>query len=168
MQDPNAWFGDHRRSFLGMTLLGMAGGAVAALPGESAGAAAQASEAQLKALFPQGAPAAAPGYSPGLIATGSRFVIVSGQGPADLKADMETQIRQTFDRIGAVLKAGGASFKNVVLLRGYFVHLARDMPIYRKVRRDYLVEPYPASTTLGVTELAVAGMEIEIEAIAIV
>jgi enamine deaminase RidA (YjgF/YER057c/UK114 family) len=94
-------------------------------------------------------------------------VFVSGQGPADVKAEMEVQIRQTFERIGAVLNAAGASFRNVVMLRGYFLHLSRDMTIYRKVRKEFLVEPYPASTTMGVTELAVEGLQVEIEAIAI-
>jgi enamine deaminase RidA (YjgF/YER057c/UK114 family) len=146
----------------------MAGVTLAASRGEPASAAEQASESQLKGLFPQGAPAAASGYSPGIVATGKRVVLVSGQGPQDLKADMEMQMRQTFDRIGLVLKAGGASFRNVVMLRAYFVHLSRDLPAYRKVRLDYLVEPYPASTAVGVTELAIQGLEIEIEAIAIV
>ena len=113
-------------------------------------------------------PLAASGYSPGIIATGKRVLVVSGQGPEDLKANMDMQIRQTFDRIGLVLKAGGASFRNVVMLRAYFVHLSRDLPVYRKVRLDYLFEPYPASTAVGVTELAIPGLEIEIEAIAIV
>jgi enamine deaminase RidA (YjgF/YER057c/UK114 family) len=76
-------------------------------------------------------------------------------------------LRQTFNRIGLVLKAGGASFRNVVMLRAYFVHLTRDLPVYRKVRTEFLLEPYPASTAVGVTELAIQGLEIEIEAIAI-
>jgi enamine deaminase RidA (YjgF/YER057c/UK114 family) len=54
------------------------------------------------------------------------------------------------------------------MIRAYFVHLARDLPVLRKVRQDYLSEPYPASTAVGVTELAVPGLEIEIEAIAVV
>jgi enamine deaminase RidA (YjgF/YER057c/UK114 family) len=159
-----------RRDFLGMALLGAAGGSLMAL-GEGDAAAVAADEAQEshpRGLFPQGAPAAAPGYSPGIAAAGRRVVFVSGQGPQDLKADMETQIRQTFDRIGLVLKAGGASFADVVMLRAYFVHLGRDLPVYRKVRMDYLKAPYPASTAVGVTELAIPGLEIEIEAIAIV
>ena len=93
---------------------------------------------------------------------------MSGQGPNDLKADVETQIRQTFDRIGLVLKAGGATFRDVVMIRAYFVHLTRDLPVYRKVRKDYLSEPYPAATAVGVAELATEGLEVEIEAIAIV
>ena len=160
---------DSRRRFLELSLLGMAGGSLAALPLTSAQARAEEpAPGNLQGLYPEGAPAAATGYSPGIRAQGRQVVVVSGQGPEDLKADMETQIRQTFDRIGRVLKAGGASFKNVVMMRSYFVHLLRDLPAYRKVRTDYLVRPYPASTAVGVTELAIKGLEVEIEAIAIV
>jgi enamine deaminase RidA (YjgF/YER057c/UK114 family) len=156
-----------RRGFLGAALLGTAG-ALAALPPDRSEAADGPPAARPRGLFPEGAPAAAPGYSPGVAAEGRRVVFVSGQGPRDLKADMETQVRQTFDRIGLVLKAGGASFRNVVMVRAYFVHLGRDLPVYRKVRTDYLTEPYPASTAVGVTELAVPGLEVEIEAVAVV
>jgi enamine deaminase RidA (YjgF/YER057c/UK114 family) len=157
---------DDRRVFLGLALLGTSAGSLGALaPGAEAGD--EKPTARLQGLQPAGAPAAAPGYSPGIRAEGHRVIFVSGQGPSDLKADMETQIRQTFDHIGLVLKAGGGSFRDVVMLRAYFVHLARDLPVYRKVRRDYLSEPYPASTAVGVTELAIPGLEVEIEAVAI-
>lgn len=120
-----------------------------------------------RALHPEGAPAADIGYSPAIVAQGQQVVFISGQGPKDRKADMETQIRQTFDKIGILLKAAGASFANVVLVRSYWVHLSRDLATFRKVRREYLVEPYPASTAVGTTELATPGLELEIEAIAL-
>jgi enamine deaminase RidA (YjgF/YER057c/UK114 family) len=120
-----------------------------------------------KALKPEGAPAADVGYSPALVAQGKRLLFISGQGPKDRKADMETQIRQTMDKIGILLKAAGASFANVVMVRTYWVHLQRDLATFRKVRRDYLVEPYPASTAVGVTELAMPDLELEIEAVAL-
>ncbi len=160
---------DGRRGFLGGALAGLVGGPLVALSPESAQAApGQKSEARLKGLHPKGAPAADVGYTPGILAEGQQLVFVSGQGPEDLDADMETQMRQTFERIGLVLEAAGASYKNIVILRSYFVHLLRDLPVYRKVRKDYLVKPYPASTAVGTPELAIPGLEIEIEAVAIV
>jgi enamine deaminase RidA (YjgF/YER057c/UK114 family) len=66
-----------------------------------------------------------------------------------------------------IVEQAGGSMKNLVILRAYFVHFARDLPIYRKVRKEYLVKPYPASTAVGVTELAPAGNQIEIEAVAL-
>ena len=128
----------------------------------------QAGTAKREALRPAGAPAADVGYSPAIVAQGQRLVFISGQGPNDIKADMETQIRQTLDKIGILLKAAGGSFANVVMVRTYWIHLRRDLPIFRKVRREYLVEPYPASTAVGTPELATEGLELEIEAVAVV
>lgn len=94
-------------------------------------------------------------------------MFISGQGPKDYDADMETQIRQTFENLEAVLEAAGATWKNVVMIRSFFVNMKRDLPLFRKVRREFLVKPYPASTAVGTTELAIPGLEIEFEAVAI-
>jgi enamine deaminase RidA (YjgF/YER057c/UK114 family) len=157
-----------RRQFLAGTLVGMAGSPLAAGAATPALAqTAERSEARLKGLSPKGVPLADSGYTPGVLAQGRRVVFVSGQGPDDLDADMETQIRQTLENIGGVLEAAGASFRNVAVVRGYFVHLLRDLPIYRKVRKDYFVKPYPASSCVGVTELAIPGLQVELEATAV-
>jgi enamine deaminase RidA (YjgF/YER057c/UK114 family) len=121
-----------------------------------------------RALHPEGAPAADAGYSPAILAEGRQLLFISGQGPKDLDVDMETQVRQTFDRIGLLLKEGGATWANVVIIRSFWVHMLRDLPVFRKVRREYLVEPYPASTAVGTTELAIPGLELEIEAVAVI
>lgn len=159
-----------RRDFISGALVGMAGGSLAAAVPNAVGAtpgSRRKSKARLQGLHPEGAPAADVGYTPGILAEGQRLVFISGQGPRDLDADMETQLRQTLERIKILVEAAGGTMANVVMLRSYFVHLARDLPIYRKVRTEYLVKPYPASTAVGVPELAVAGLEIEIEALAV-
>jgi len=162
MTEPN-----ERRRFVTGTIAGLAGGALAALSAEN-GQAAEVKEATRVGLDPSAAPSADSGYTPGIMATGSTVVFVSGQGPKDYDADMETQMRQTFDRIEEVLKEAGVGWENVVILRSYFVHMHRDLPVYRKVRKDYLKKPYPASTAVGTPELAIPGLEIEIEAVAVI
>lgn len=163
-----------RRVFLGGVLAGMTGASLlscdSAAPGggDPAYRKVRKSGMTIEGLHPGGAPAADVGYTPGISAVGKKIVLVSGQGPADLKVDMETQFRSTFDRIGLILAAAGGSFEDIVMIRGYFIHLARDMPIYRKVRLDYLVKPYPASSLVGVTELAIPGLDIEVEATAVI
>ena len=156
-----------RRGFLGAALVGAAGGSLAALSGAS-GADAPVGKSTRKGLTPKGVPRADSGYAPGILATGQRLIFVSGQGPDDLDADMETQLRQTLENIRGVLEAGGAGLENVVMVRAYFVHLLRDLPIYRKIRKEYFVEPYPACTAVGTPELAIPGLEIEIEATAVI
>ena len=152
-----------RRAFMTGTIAGLAGGA-AALTAGTAGAAG----VKRTGLDPDGAPPADSGYTPGIKAEGGQTIVfVSGQGPSDYEADMETQMRQTFDRIGQVLAEAGATFDDVVILRSYFVNISRDLPAYRKVRKEYLKPPYPASTAVGTPELAIPGLLIEIEAVAV-
>jgi enamine deaminase RidA (YjgF/YER057c/UK114 family) len=158
---------NERRRFVTGTIAGLAGGAFAAMSAES-GQAAEVTNATRVGLNPSTAPSADSGYTPGIVATGNKVVFVSGQGPKDYDADMEIQMRQTFDRIEEVLREAGAGWKNVVILRSYFVHLHRDLPVYRKIRKEYLEKPYPASTAVGTPELAIPGLEIEIEAVAVI
>jgi 2-iminobutanoate/2-iminopropanoate deaminase len=120
-----------------------------------------------QALHSEGAPASDIGYSPAILAEGKKLLMISGQGPKDKKADMETQIRQTLDKIGGLLKAAGGSWANVVMVRHYWLHFNRDLPIFRKIRLEYFVEPYPASTGVGVTELAGPDLQMEIEVVAL-
>lgn len=155
-----------RRNFMAGTLTGLAGGSLVSLASNSADAADQKSERI--GLHPDGVPAADSGYTPGILATGQKLIFVSGQGPEDYEADMETQMRQTFQRIEKVLEQAGAGWENVVILRSYFVHLLRDLPAYRKVRKEFLKKPYPASTAVGTPELAIPGLQIEIEAVAVI
>ena len=108
------------------------------------------------------------GYSPGVVADGGRWLFLSGQVPQDLGADMRTQIRQTFEQIGDLLKAGGATFQDVVMVRAYFLQLERDLSVFREVRMEFFDYPYPASTVLGVSALAIPGLQVEIEATAVV
>lgn len=162
-----------RRELMRTAVWGAAGGvlAVSGAGGTSSKALAAAEgapSAEKIALRPPGAPSADASYSPGILVHGQKLLFISGQGPEDVNADMETQIRQTFDRIGILLKAGGATFADVVIIRSYWVHMLRDLPIFRKVRREYLSEPYPASTAVGTPELAIPGLELEIEAVAVI
>ena len=54
---------------------------------------------------------------------GAATAVYLSQGPESYDVDMETQIRQTFDRIGILLKSAGATFANVVIIRSYWVHM---------------------------------------------
>jgi len=157
-----------RRKFLAAGLLGLAAGIPSiAKAEESAANSSRLKPFKIEGLNPPDAPAADVGYSPGILAEGQRLVFISGQGPRDYNADRETQFRQTFERIKVILEQAGGSMRNIVILRAYFVQFSRDLPVYRKVRKEYLVKPYPASTAVSVTELAPPGNQIEIEAVAV-
>ena len=110
-----------------------------------------------------------PGYSHAIQAGGLLFV--AGQVPLDeagevVGADMESQARQAFRNLAAVLTAAGVSFDAVVKL-SYFVTDIGQVAAIRAVRDEFIntANP-PASTLVEVSRLFLPGLLIEIEAVA--
>lgn len=99
-------------------------------------------------------------------------VFVSGQVPFDddgelvAPGDFDGQARRTFENLGRVLHEAGATFADVVKLTVYLTDMAR-LPDLGRIRGEFIQGPPPASTAVGVTALAVPGLMIEIEAIAV-
>jgi enamine deaminase RidA (YjgF/YER057c/UK114 family) len=63
------------------------------------------------------------------------------------------QLRQTFRNIGLTLAAAGARWSDVVSLTSYHVGLREQSEAMLTVAGEFLEDPYPAWTALGVTEL---------------
>jgi len=119
----------------------------------------------------EGAPKAIGPYSQGIKATGS-LVFVSGQLGLDPQTGdfasptVEGQAQRALENIGAILKAGGSSYENVVKT----TILLKDMGDFAKVNAIYekfFPKDPPARATYAVAGLPKNGL-IEIEAIAIV
>jgi 2-iminobutanoate/2-iminopropanoate deaminase len=81
--------------------------------------------------------------------------------------DTEAQIRGSFEQIKMILNAHGSDLPHVVRMTMYFTDRKRQWPILDRVRREVFPIDPPASTGVGVTELA-WGAEVEIDVIAIV
>jgi len=107
---------------------------------------------------------------------GGKMVFISGQvavdkdgklvGPGDLK----TQIRQAAGNLKLALQAAGATASDLVKTNTYIVNYKQaDYSALREARAELFPsgEP-PASTLVGVTSLAVDGLMVEMEAIAVV
>lgn len=85
--------------------------------------------------------------------------------------DLETQTIATFKNLENLLKECNSSFQDVVKMNTYIVNFNPevDLPIFRKVRKDFLSsENYPASTLVGVTVLGNRNWLIEMEATAVI
>ncbi|RAK24193.1 enamine deaminase RidA (YjgF/YER057c/UK114 family) [Flavobacterium aquaticum] len=105
-----------------------------------------------------------------VVKTGSfKTLYISGQiGHGN---DLESQTITTFQNLEMQLQNGNATFKDVVKMNTYIVNFNPevDLPIFRKVRKEFLGnENYPASTLVGVESLGKKEWLIEIEAIAVV
>lgn len=113
------------------------------------------------------------GFSQAWNVEGARAVLfISGQGPLSAdgelvgQGDFEAQARQTFANLEAVLNQAGLSFDAVVKVGVYVTDIAQ-LPVYGRVKAEHIRGPQPASTAVEVARLALPGMMIEVEAIAV-
>jgi enamine deaminase RidA (YjgF/YER057c/UK114 family) len=114
-----------------------------------------------------------PGYSHVVEVTGpGRLVYFAGQLGMDrsgkMGADARKQIELAFENLKAALASVGAGFEHLAKINNYVVDIGRNIAQFREVRDKYVnTSAPPASTTIGVPELARPGALFEIEAVAI-
>ena len=100
---------------------------------------------------------------------GARLLVCSGQlgiAPDDaIPPDTEGQTRLCFENIGAILRAAGMNFTDLVRLNAYVTGREHLAP-YMAVRDLYVPTPPPASTLMIVSGFARPDFTVEIEALA--
>ena len=79
----------------------------------------------------------------------------------------EAQIRQTFRNIALTLAEAGATWFDVVELNSYHIGLRDHAEALLEVAAEFLEDPYPAWTAVGVTELFPPDAIVEISCIAV-
>ena len=79
-------------------------------------------------------------------------------------ADVAAQTRQVFRNMKLVLDAAGASFADILKVTVYLLDV-NDRARINPVRKEFFGAARPASTLIGVKELAIPGMKVEIEAV---
>ena len=98
------------------------------------------------------------------------LLFVSGVAPLDEKSrlvgngDVVAQTRQVFVNLKKVLGEAGTSFDKVLKVTVYLTDVA-DRTKINPVRQEFFGSARPASTLIGVNELAIPGMKVEIEAV---
>lgn len=104
-------------------------------------------------------------FSPAVESGG--FVFVAGCTGAKLdgsiSSNLEEQMAQAFSTVEMSLSAVGLSFLDVVEMTTYHVGLRSHVKQFMLVKDQFIVEPYPAWTAVGVSELVVDGAVIEIK-----
>lgn len=101
------------------------------------------------------------------------LIFVSGQAAVGAdgnivgEGDFEAQAECVFENLRKVLEAAGSSLDLVAKVTIYMTDTSH-FPHILECRERYFSEPYPADTTVEVTGLALPGLMLEIEAIAVV
>lgn len=99
------------------------------------------------------------------------LLFVSGIAPLDQEnnlvaaGDVVAQTRHVFINMKKILEAAGAGFEDVLKVTIYLTDVS-DRTKINGVRKAFFKDTRPASTLIGVKELAIPGMLVEIEAIA--
>jgi 2-iminobutanoate/2-iminopropanoate deaminase len=116
----------------------------------------------------------AAGFSQAWRVDGARSIVfVSGQASISADGqlvgagDFEAQVRQVFENLRSVLAQTGTGLDAVVKLTVYLTDMSR-LREYTRIKAEFFTGHQPASTAVGVTELARPEMMVEVEAIAVV
>lgn len=95
-------------------------------------------------------------------------VAINVRGELVGEHDFETQARQVYENIGAVLRAAGVGFDRVVKMTVFLTDMS-TLPIASRVRREFFaVDMYPASTVVQVVQLGDPAWMIEVEGLAFI
>ena len=107
-------------------------------------------------------------FSPGHWADNVLFLSGCTGAGADghVSLDISRQCHAAFVKLKLTLEAANLDFSHVVEITTYHVGLQKGLEIFKSIKDDYIVEPYPAWTAIGVVELASPGAMIEIRAVA--
>lgn len=80
---------------------------------------------------------------------------------------IEEQSELAFRALQQVLEAAGATLADVVELMTFHTQLDTDMATFSRVKDSYFPDRYPSWTAVGITQLAMPELRIEIRAVAV-
>ena len=93
-------------------------------------------------------------------------VYCSGAIGSDAKGripdDIKEEFRNAWRSITATLAAAGCDISDIVEYTSYHVGLQEHLNEFMAVRDEFISEPWPAWTAIGITELALAGAHVEV------
>ncbi len=88
--------------------------------------------------------------------------VIGTRSDGSAPEDPEEQFTLAFQGVETVLKEAGLGFDHIVEMTTYHVGLQKHIQAFLKVKDQFIKEPYPAWTAIGITELAVPGGILEI------
>jgi len=115
--------------------------------------------------------APASSYSQGvLVPAGGKRLVISGQigmtKDGKVVEGMEAQLRQTWQNLIEVLKAGGMEVRDLIKVTSFVID-PKSVGLVRQIRDEFMAGHRPASTFLVVAGLAMPQLLCEIEAEAV-
>ena len=76
---------------------------------------------------------------------------------------LEDEFRDAWQSLGETLLAAGVGYDDIIDSTLYVVDLQKNAATMARVKDEFIKEPYPASTWIGITELVIPGTRAEIK-----
>ena len=126
--------------------------------------------ADVRKIQPESVSTPGSSYSQGVLVEGGRMLFMAGQVPVNGagelvgEGDFTAQARQVFENIKAIVEEAGGNMGNIVKITAFLTDIG-NFPEFSKVRSEYLVEPFPAASLVGVSDLVLPEWLVEVEGI---
>jgi 2-iminobutanoate/2-iminopropanoate deaminase len=110
-------------------------------------------------------------FSSAVKVTGGTLIFVAGMTPVDEQrrlvgaGDFDRQVGQVWDNIQMALEKSGGKLSDIVTMTVFLTDM-RHATRFVELRREKFDKDFPASALIGIAELGLPGMLIEIQAIA--
>lgn len=103
-------------------------------------------------------------FAPAVASQGFLFCsgIIGTDSKGKLPQDIKEEFRNAWRDIGVLLQEAGVDYTRIIEYTSYHVGLQQHMAEFMSVRDEFIVEPWPAWTAIGISELAVPGAHVEI------
>jgi len=89
--------------------------------------------------------------------------IIGTDAKGKVPADITQEFHNAWAAVGRLLENCGIGFADILECTTYHVGLQSHMAEFMAVRDEYLSEPWPAWTAIGISELAAPGAHVEIK-----
>ncbi len=86
----------------------------------------------------------------------------SAQPTAASPHPLGEEFRDAWTGVGRILEAAELGYENIPEYATYHVNMHDHLGTFMKVRDEFVSEPWPAWTAIGITELAIPGARVEI------
>ena len=113
-------------------------------------------------------------YSPAVVTEGGRIVWLAGQATTtdgdgkDISGNFEAQTHRVFALIDEIMRRAGGTLANLVTMT-VFIKEPRHGDRFVEIRKEmFAAGAFPGSALITVSNFARPGMEIEIQAIAVI
>jgi enamine deaminase RidA (YjgF/YER057c/UK114 family) len=106
------------------------------------------------------------------IAGAESIVLLAGQTGVDAAGevvhadDFEAECRLLFSNLAEVMRQAGGTLDDIFRITVYLTDIEK-LGVFAEIKKEFFVNRWPAQTAIGISQLALPGLQVEVEATAV-